>query len=74
MYAVGGRVRCIGQTSDETGSLGVPSTMLVDLIAAWEYGRSRFQLNGQNVGDQTYVSTRLSRGDRVVTGTLSYRF
>jgi outer membrane receptor protein involved in Fe transport len=48
--------------------------MLVDLIAAWEYGRSRFQLNGQNVGDQTYVSTRLSRGDRVVTGTLSYRF
>ncbi|HSV61393.1 MAG TPA: hypothetical protein VLJ19_21090, partial [Variovorax sp.] len=58
----------------------VPSQILVDAMVAWESAQWRLALNVNNLGDKTYFSTCLSRGDcwygarRTVVASATYRF
>lgn len=73
-------VRFIGDSWDGTDSLTTPGYTLFDAMLGYDVGRWSFALNVANLGDKTYYTTCLARGDcfvgsrRTVTGTASYRF
>lgn len=79
-FTLGTGVRFIGETTDETETLRVPSETLLDAMVAYEKGPWRLAVNGINVTDEEYLTTCLSRGDcfygsrATVISTLSYRF
>ncbi len=79
-FKVGGGVRYIGSNKDESGTLHVPSVTLFDAMLSYDAKNWQATLNANNITDETYISTCLSRGDcwygsraKVVAG-LTYRF
>ena len=79
-FSIGGGVRYIGSVWDGTDTIQTPGYTLFDAMAAWENKNWRFQINGTNLGDKTYLSACLSRGDcfygnrRSVIASLTYKF
>lgn len=73
-------IRYIGDSWDGTDSLTTPGYTLFDAMLGYDVGRWSFALNMNNIGDKTYYTTCLARGDcfvgtrRTVVGTASYRF
>ncbi|MES2499121.1 MAG: TonB-dependent siderophore receptor [Pseudomonadota bacterium] len=62
-FKVGAGLRYIGRASDETDTLNIPSVTLLDAMFSYENKDWRAAINGTNLGDKTYISTVLSRGD-----------
>jgi len=79
-FEIGGGVRYLGSTSDESGALRVPAVTLFDAMAAFNWQAVRIAINASNVEDETYVTSCLQRGDcfygnrGIVVGSISYRF
>lgn len=79
-FSVGAGVRYIGDRTDETETLQIPSAILLDAMVAYDSGPWRVAVNGANITDETYVANCLSRGDcfygsrATVIGTVSYSF
>lgn len=81
-FSVGAGVRWMSSFRDVSFGIGpeVPSQILVDAMVAWESAQWRLALNVNNLGDKTYFSTCLSRGDcwygarRTVVASATYRF
>ncbi|MBA3625364.1 MAG: TonB-dependent receptor [Methylibium sp.] len=78
-FSAGLGVRSFSAFTDKTAPQ-TPSVTLTDALLAWDSPQWRYALNLQNLGDETYVSTCLPRGDcfygagRTATLTASYRF
>lgn len=78
-FSIGAGTRYLSSFHDG-GAPTVPSVTLVDTMLSWELGRTRIQLNVNNLTDRTYVATCLRRGDcwygtrRNIVATTSYRF
>jgi iron complex outermembrane receptor protein len=78
-FSVGLGVRSFSAFTDKTAPQ-TPSVTLTDALLAWDSPQWRYALNVQNLGDETYVSTCLPRGDcfygagRTATLTATYRF
>lgn len=54
---IGGGVRHIGKTAGDTANtFFVPGYTLVDAFVRYDYDRYRFQVNGYNLADKTYVA------------------
>lgn len=79
-FKVGGGVRYIGANHDEAGKLNVPAVTLFDAMLAYENKDWRVAFNANNLTDESYLSTCLSRGDcwygsrGSFVGSLSYKF
>jgi iron complex outermembrane receptor protein len=79
-FSIGGGVRYLGSTTDETDTLDVPSVTLFDALFAYETGPWRLGVTASNITDETYIASCLARGDcwygsrANVVGTVSYRF
>lgn len=79
-FQAGAGVRYIGESTDETGNIKVPSETLLDAMLAYERGPWRFALNAANLTDEEVIATCLARGDcfygsrRTVVFTTRYRF
>lgn len=79
-FKVGGGVRYIGNNEDETGRLDIPSVTLFDAMLSYDAKDWSAAINANNITDETYVASCLSRGDcwygsraRVI-GSLTYKF
>ncbi|ANQ86161.1 putative TonB-dependent receptor [Azoarcus olearius] len=79
-FRAGFGIRYIGDSRDGTDSLTTPGYTLYDAMLGYDVGRWSLALNVNNIGDKTYYTTCLSRGDcfvgtrRTVLATASYRF
>ncbi|MDO9452270.1 MAG: TonB-dependent siderophore receptor [Stagnimonas sp.] len=79
-FNLGGGLRYIGQTTDETGALVTPDLALIDAAVGYTRGAWTLGVNAANLEDKTYVATCLSRGDcfygprRSVVGRVVYRW
>jgi iron complex outermembrane recepter protein len=62
-FKMGGGVRYIGQNRDEAGVLKVPSTTLLDAMVAYEADEWLASLVANNLTDETYIASCLTRGD-----------
>lgn len=77
--SVGAGVRYVGSFRDGSAPV-TPSAALVDALIAWDQPHWRYALNIANLGDKTYVTSCLSRGDcwygarRTVIASATYRF
>lgn len=79
-FKVGGGVRYIGNNEDETGTLDIPSVTLFDAMVSYDAQDWSAAINANNITDETYIASCLSRGDcwygsraRVI-GSLTYKF
>lgn len=79
-WSVGGGVRYIGASWDETNTIEVPDVTLFDAMIAYETEQWRWQINAKNLEDKLYYSTCLARGDcfigqaRTITTSLTYKY
>lgn len=79
-FRAGFGIRYIGDSRDGTDSLTTPGYTLYDAMLGYDVGRWSLALNVNNIGDKTYYTTCLARGDcfvgtrRTVLATASYRF
>ncbi|WP_409562925.1 TonB-dependent siderophore receptor [Hyphomicrobium sp. MC8b] len=79
-WSMGGGVRYIGASWDETNTIQVPDVTLFDAMIAYETEHWRWQLNGKNLENKLYYSTCLARGDcfigeaRTITTSLTYKY
>jgi iron complex outermembrane receptor protein len=83
-FKLGGGVRYIGTQTDQNSArtiiINTPANTLADLILSYQYQSWRLSLNVNNLTDEKYISTCLSRGDcflgarRTIVGTVGYRF
>jgi iron complex outermembrane receptor protein len=79
-FAVGWGVRYSGVNHNEAGKLNVPAVTLFDAMLAYENKNWRVAFNANNLTDESYLSTCLSRGDcwygsrGSFVGSLSYKF
>ncbi|MDM0044798.1 TonB-dependent siderophore receptor [Variovorax dokdonensis] len=81
-FSVGGGVRYLSSFRDLSYGIGprIPSVTLLDAMVSWENSKWRLALNLNNLTDENYFSTCLSRGDcwwgagRTVVASATYRF
>jgi len=79
-FELGGGLRHIGSTTDDSGTLQPPAVTLFDAMAAYNWMNWRFAVNATNLEDETYVSSCLVRGDcfygnrGAVVGSVSWRY
>jgi iron complex outermembrane receptor protein len=79
-WSVGGGVRYIGRSWDDTNTLAVPAVTLFDAMVAYEEEHWRWQITGQNLEDEEVITTCLSRGDcflgeaRTIITSLTYKY
>lgn len=79
-FRLGGGLRYIGQTTDETDRLVTPDLALIDAAAGYTRGAWSVAVNAANLEDRSYVASCLSRGDcfygprRSVVGRIAYRW
>ena len=77
---VGGGVRYIGNNEDDSGRLDIPSVTLFDAMLSYDALDWSAAINANNITDETYIASCLSRGDcwygsrAKVIGSLTYRF
>jgi len=79
-FKVGGGVRYIGNNEDDTGTLDIPSVTLLDAMVSYDAKDWGASINANNITDETYIASCLSRGDcwygsraRVI-GSVTYKF
>lgn len=79
-FKVGGGVRYIGNNQDDSGMLDIPSVTLFDAMVSYDAQDWSAAINANNITDETYIASCLSRGDcwygsraRVI-GSLTYKF
>lgn len=79
-FRVGAGVRYVGASYDGTDELKTPSVTLYDAMVGYSLGQWDFNLNVNNLEDETYYTTCLARGDcfvgtrRTVVGSVNYSF
>ncbi|MEX0605532.1 MAG: TonB-dependent siderophore receptor [Marinobacter sp.] len=79
-FRVGAGVRYVGASYDGTDELKTPAVTLYDAMVGYSVGQWDFNLNVNNLEDETYYTTCLARGDcfvgtkRTVVGSVNYSF
>ena len=79
-FEIGAGLRYLGSTTDDGGALHLPAVVLFDAMAAWNWQQWQLMLNATNLGDETYVTSCLQRGDcfygnrATVTASLRYHY
>jgi iron complex outermembrane receptor protein len=79
-FAVGGGIRFVGKSWDGTDTIVTPAYTVFDAMAKYENKHWRFQVNGTNLADETYMTSCLARGDcfygsrRTVLASATYKF